>query len=165
MTRQLPTLEQVRQLPVLLTLTIPSDWLDYNGHVNVRSYMTLYERAGWPMLSEAGLDPAEFDRSGLGIFDLENHIRYLAELRAGDLVSMHGRLLARSSKRLQGMLFTVNDTRELLSCVFEFVTSSVDLRTRHSAPFAKDVARLLDGMIGRHQSLTWTAPTCGVISA
>jgi hypothetical protein len=47
-----PGLDQIRELPVQLTMTIPPEWEDRNGHVNVQVYLALYELGGWVVLEE-----------------------------------------------------------------------------------------------------------------
>lgn len=56
----MPTVAQVDDLPVLMERTIPTEWQDLNGHVNVRHYPELCDAASWPRLAEFGLDPCVF---------------------------------------------------------------------------------------------------------
>jgi acyl-CoA thioester hydrolase len=129
MKREPADFEKVSMLPALLTRDIPPEWEDFNGHVNIQYYMALVEQAGWPMFEEMGLDEAYFREHRHGLFDLEHHLRYLAELHVGDLVSVHSRMLDRSEKRLHGMMFILNQSRRQLSCTLEYITSGADLET------------------------------------
>ena len=160
-----PTVEQVRLLPTLMSETIPPDWEDYNGHVNIQFYMTLFERGGWPMVNQLGMDEAYFRDRRHGLFDLEHHISYLRELHVGEQVSLYSRFVDRTAKRFHGLMFIVNDTRDRLACTIEFVSSGADLEKRATAPFPDDVSKLLDEVIARHSQLTWPPPLCGVMSA
>ena len=165
MRQQQPSAAQVRQLSPLGQHTVPEDWQDYNGHVNVRHYMTLYEIAGWPMFSLLGIDEDYFSERRLGIFDLEHHIYYLNELHVGDRVSLYGRFIARSAKRLHGMMFVVNDSRDLLSSSLEYVSSGANLEKRRTEAFPEDIGARIDELIGESDQLSWRAPICGAISA
>ena len=157
--------ENISVLPVLLTRQIPPEWEDSNGHVNIQYYLALVEQSGWPMLESIGLGESYFSERRQGLFDLEHHLRYLAELHVGDLVTVHSRMLDRSEKRLHGMMFILNQNRRQLSCTLEYITSGADLDSRRTAPFPEDVAASFDALIRQHELLEWAAPVCGVLSA
>ena len=160
-----PTTEQVRELPCLMQHSVPPEWEDQNGHVNVKYYMTLYDLGGWPMISAMGIDEAYFLERRCGFFDLEHHILYLSELHVGDRINIYLRLVNKSQKRFHGIMFIVNDRRDLLASTLEFVTSGADLDERRTAAFPDDVAARLDRMIEEHGRPSWFTPLCGVMSA
>lgn len=160
-----PTVDQVRQLPLMLRRTIPPEYEDINGHMNIQHYLGLYDAAGWPFFAMIGLNESYFKEQRKGIFDLEHHLHYLAEIHIGDEIEVHGRLLARSAKRMHGLWFIVNQTRDELSNTFEFVSTHADLELRRSAPFPDDLAARLDRLIADHAALDWEAPVCGVMRA
>lgn len=159
------TFENVLALPVLLKKQIPSEWEDFNGHVNIQYYLALVEQSGWPMFESLGLGESYFRERRQGLFDLEHHLRYLAELHVGDQVTVHSRMLDRSEKRLHGMMFILNQSRHQLSCTLEYITSGADLDSRRTAPFPEDVAASFDALIRQHALLEWSAPVCGVMAA
>lgn len=165
MPRTFPAIEQVCQLPRLLQTVIPPEYEDLNGHMNIQHYMGLYDKAGFPFMAMLGLDETYFTQQRKGIFDLEHHLHYLAEVHIGDTVSIYGRLLARSAKRMHGMWFMVNDTRQQLANTFEFVSTHADLVARRTAPFTDALAARLDAMLTEHTALDWAAPVCGVMGA
>lgn len=160
-----PSVEQVRSLPHFLRQVIPPEFEDINGHVNIQHYLGLYDKAGWPFFALLGMDESYFNEERKGIFDLEHHLFYLAELHIGDEVAIHGRLVARSAKRLHGIWFIVNETRNQLSNTFEFVSTHADLETRRTSPFPDDLGGRLDAMITEHNKLDWPAPLCGIMGA
>ena len=160
----MPTVECVRDLPAVLTMTVPADWQDHNGHVNVQHYLSVFDRAGWPLLKLIGIGPGYFRDERQGLFDLEHHIWYLAEMHVGDEISAHGRFLKRSDKRLHGLMFLVNVTRGRLASVLEYVSTGADLVSRRSAALPDAVKLRLDELIVAHDALGWPAPRCGVMS-
>ena len=162
---QFPTVEQVKQLPLLMQKIIPPEYEDQNGHVNIQHYLGLHDEAGWLFFATLGIDEDYFKVQRKGFFDLEHHLHYTAELHVGDVVAVHGRLLARTSKRMHGMWFIINETRNQLSNTFEFVTSHADLDARRTSPFPDDFAARIDATIAEHARLEWDAPVCGVMSA
>lgn len=159
-----PSVSEVRQLPALMTHRIPKEWEDYNGHVNIQYYMSLFEHGGWPMVNELGIDEAYFRERKLGLFDLEHHLWYLNELHVGEDVTIHARLVGRSVKRFHGLMFVVNQSRDVLACTLEYVTSGADLAARRTAELPPDIVARLDTLIEEHAGLDWPAPLCGVMS-
>ncbi len=149
----------------LWTQSIPPEWEDANGHVNIQYYMTLCERAGWEWTAEMGIDEGYFRERRLGVFDLEHHISYLRELHVGDQVSVHSRLLQRTEKRFHGVFYILNVSRDCLASALEYVTSGADLEARRTAAFPQDVAQRLDSLIEKDQALPWSPRLCGVMSA
>jgi acyl-CoA thioester hydrolase len=161
---QFPTVEQVTQLPLMMKKVIPPEYEDINGHVNIKHYLGLHDEAGWYFFALIGLDETYFTERRNGLFDLEHHLHYVAELHVGDEVAIYARMLARTAKRMHGIWFIVNETRNQLSNTFEFVTSHADLTARRTSPFPNDVAASIDAVIAEHAKLTWDAPLCGVMS-
>jgi hypothetical protein len=71
---------------------------------------------------------AQFPRSGVV------YSWYPSEVLIGDTVVIRARLLARSANLLHYLMFMVNETRGVLSSLFECVHAHADLRTRRTAP-------------------------------
>ncbi len=160
----MPTVAQVSELPSLMEKVIPPEWQDLNGHVNVRHYLELCDAASWPRLAEFGLDAQAFLERREGLFDLEHHLWYLAELHVGDTVTVHWRFVNRTAKRFHGVMFIVNRTRDQLASVFEYVSTGADLDARRTAPLPPAFAAQLDRLIAEHGQLRWPAPVCGVMA-
>ena len=158
-----PGLDQIRELPVQLTMTIPPEWEDRNGHVNVQFYLALYELGGWVVLEEVGIHEEWFQQRQVSQFDLEHHLNYRAELAVGDEVRTYSRVLGRSDKCFHGMYFIVNETRGRLAATLEYVTVSVNLQTRRITTFPEELANGLDVLLEKHQGLAWVAPVCGLM--
>lgn len=161
----MPTADQVRELPTLIEMTIPPEWQDLNGHVNVRHYLDIYDQSGWPLMAWLGIDESRFKVDRTGFFDLEHHIWYLAEMHVGDVVTAHTRFVGVSAKRFHGVMFVVNRTRGSLASALEFVTTGADLETRRSARLPDDVAERVGGLVEEHSRLGWPAPRCGSIAS
>ncbi|MER5439066.1 acyl-CoA thioesterase [Streptomyces sp. NPDC002790] len=62
--------------------------IDVNGHLNQAVYLQYAEHARWSLLRSAGLDEGALLGRGVGPVVLETNIRYLRELRAGDVVDV-----------------------------------------------------------------------------
>lgn len=161
----LPALADVQALPLLLRAVVPPEYRDDNDHMNVRFYLALFDDAGYPMIENMGLTPEYHQAHQTGGFDLEHHLRYLAEVRIGETVAIHWRLLTHSPKRMHYLMFMVNETRPSLAATFECVNSFADLRVRKTAPFPPEVQAQLAALHAAHSALAWQAPACGVMSA
>src|SRR5262245_9079791 len=94
------SLDLLVPLPVVYQRVIPLEYRDAMDHMNVRWYMVLYDEAGDQMYQLYGQTPEYFRANQAGGFDLEHHVRYLAEVRIGDTVAIRARLLNRTAKRL-----------------------------------------------------------------
>lgn len=156
-----PSLHDVLGLPIVLETVVTSEYEDANGHLNVTGYLALHDRAGWLWLQPLGIDPSSPARPR-GLMDLEHHLRYLSEVHVGDEVAIHAQLLERSERRVHGILYLVNHSREQLANTLEFVSVHVDLERRRAAPFDADVAAALDDQVAGAKR-TWAPPMCGAM--
>jgi acyl-CoA thioester hydrolase len=158
-------LEKITALEPIYRLTIPPEYQDENGHMNVRWYMAIFDDAGYPLVAQFGITPAYMAENNAGGFDLEHHIHYLNEVMIGDTVVVYARLVARTAKRMHYVMFMINETRGKLASIFECVNSFADMSARRTAPYPDDIAAKIDALLGEHQALDWQPPLCGVISA
>jgi acyl-CoA thioester hydrolase len=153
--------QQLEALPVVYRVVILPEYRDHMDHMNVRWYLALYDEAGDEMYKMYGETPEYYRESGAGGFDLEHHVRYLAEVRIGDTIAIRARLLARTAKRLHYMMFMVNETRGVISSTFECIHSHADLKQRRTAPYPDFIAGQIDALIALHRQLDWDAPVIG----
>lgn len=158
-------LDLLDPLPVVYRAPVPHEYRDAMDHMNVRWYLTLYDAAGDNMYQLYGQTPEYYQANQTGGFDLEHHIRYLAQVRIGDTVAIRARLLHRTAKRLHYMMFMVNETRGVLSSTFECINSHADLKLRRTSPYPDPIAAQIDALIAQHRLLTWDAPVCGAMEA
>jgi len=154
----------IRQLPSDLTMDALPEWEDRNGHVNVQYYLALYELGGWQMLRKVGVDEQYLAENQSSIFDLEHHISYLDEIKIGESVSVHNRMLSCNKKLFQGMIFIINNTQDKLAATIEYLSVHIDLTHRRSTPFPDDVDQKLSDLLAQHDALDWQTPVCGTMN-
>lgn len=159
--RNIPSVDDIRQLLADYAMEVPPEWEDRNGHVNVQYYQTLYGLGGWQILENIEIDEAYLVKYQGGIFDLEHHTRYLSEIHVGESVSVYSRMLSMGEKRFHGMFYIVNDTTQRLACSIEYLSTYIDLNTRRTAPFPQDMAQKLDKLLAKHSALGWESEVCG----
>ena len=157
------SLDQLTPLPAVYRAVIPPAYKDRQGHMNMRCYLAIYDDAGDSMYPMLGLTEDYFARTGTGGFDLEHHLWYPSEVLIGDTVVIRARILARNLKLFHYMMFMVNETRGVLSSLFECVHAHADLKTRRTARFPAQVAARIDALIDEHRALNWPAPVSGAM--
>ena len=156
-------LASLETLPVYHRKTIPSDYQDLMGHMNIRWYFDLFAKSGRKFFKSHGLDEGYFRGGNFGVFALKHFIQYFAEVRVGQTVAIHARLIARSDKRFHFMLFMINETSIQLASTFEALITHADLKIRRSAPMPSQIVQKFDATLAEYESLNWEAPISGAI--
>jgi len=157
-------LNQLTVLPQTNQMTIPEDYLDEMGHMNIAYYVHLYNRAAWGMFEWLGISFKRMQTVDGGMFALEQHIRYLAEVHVGETVLIRSRVLGLSAKRLHFIHFMINQTTDKLASTFEVLASYANLKTRRTAAFPDEFVHDIRAKLVGHQALGWDAPMCGMLS-
>jgi len=150
-------------LPVCYRKTIPSDYQDIMGHMNIRWYFDLFARSGRTFFKSHGLDEDYFQNGNFGVFALKHFIQYFAEVRVGQTVAIHTRLIGRSEKRFQFMQFMINETTSRLASTFEALITHADLKLRLAAPMPAQIVQKFDATLSNDETLDWEAPICGAM--
>jgi acyl-CoA thioester hydrolase len=159
----LPTYDQIAQLPAVDEQVVRPEFIDLNGHMNIRHYFDVASIALWRICIAAGMDQSYSDARGLTLFTVEQHIRYFSELRLGERFTVHGRFLERSERAVHAMSFVVAPDSQALACTFEASYVHVDMETRRSVPIPDDVAARFDAEIAAADALGWEAPVSGAM--
>ncbi|MEQ8676474.1 MAG: thioesterase family protein [Aggregatilineales bacterium] len=163
MAQSLPTIEQITALPHVGTFTVTEDHLDIMGHMNVRHYLSFFDDAGWELFNHIGLTADYYRANKTGGFALQQIINYIAEVRLGETVHIHARILGRTEKRIHNMLFMVNINTGKLAATIEEMGAHADLTIRRTAPYPPHIAEKIDALLTVHQKLAWDAPLSGVM--
>jgi acyl-CoA thioester hydrolase len=159
----LPTIAQIQQLPMYSRVTIPADFLDAMGHTNIRHYLGMFDEAAWGLFIQFGMTAEYIANQHGGAFALEQHLRYLAEVKLGETVAIYFRVVGHSPKRVHFVGFMVNETTERLACLFESLGSHVDMTVRRTSPWPPALSAKIQALLDRHNALDWDAPLTGSI--
>lgn len=159
----LAPLAALEALPLYHRKTTPPDYQDIMGHMNIRWYFDLFARAGRKFFNAHGLDEEYFRDGKYGVFALKHFIQYFAEVRVGQAVAIHARLIGRSDRRFHFMQFMLNTTTAQLAATFEALITHADLRIRRAAPMPAEIVRRLDTTLANDNTLVWEAPISGAI--
>lgn len=161
--QSLPDVESIRRLPTLREAEVTPDFIDENNHMNIRFYLELNSLAVDALVRSVGIDDAYRAERRLGAFTVEHHLRYYAELRLGDRITVHPQLLACSARGAHMMSYLLDADRGLLANTLEVTYVHVDMDARRSVPMPDDVADGFDRILAQHQALGIVAPVCGAM--
>ncbi|MFC0531466.1 thioesterase family protein [Phytohabitans kaempferiae] len=147
--RDLPAFTTASQLPAPLRLVIPPEFEDANEHMNVSHYFSLQTKAVRWLMERLGFGADYRERHGHTLFTVEHRLRYLAEVKVGDEVSVHPALRVRTDKLLRGTSLLLNRSRNQISNTLDFDILHINLETRRPSPLSPELARVADEHIAR----------------
>jgi acyl-CoA thioester hydrolase len=151
------------KLPSYHRQTIPADYMDRMGHMNVRYYMAVFDAATWRMFADAGLNESYFSTTENGVFVLKQFIQYLAEVRPGETVAVHTRMLGLTDKRIHLMHFMANQDTNELAAIIESLITHANLKVRRAAPLPSEIAAGFRSRLAKDQHLDWDSPVSGMM--
>jgi len=120
---------------------------DHMGHMNVMWYVGKFDEATWVFFAESGLTPSYLRDNGRGMAAVEQHLSYLMELRAGDLIRVTTRLLEVSRRTIRFEHAMVNDITGELAATCELVAVHIDTRARRAVEFESAIGERLAGRL------------------
>ena len=74
---------------------------DHMGHMNVAAHIEKFDNASWNFFSDNGLSSLYLEKHGLGLAAINQNITYKQELRAGDVVTVHSKLIEIKGKKIR----------------------------------------------------------------
>lgn len=140
-------------LPVTGDRVVPQSWTDYNGHMNETHYLEVGSQATDRFMEMVGAD-ASYIAAGKSFFTAENHVRYLAEVHAGDRLRITTQVLAGGGKKMQLFQFIHRGDGEL-AATMETLLLHVNLETRRTEEPGPVVAQPLAKWVKAHAELDW----------
>ncbi|MEW2570675.1 thioesterase family protein [Streptomyces sp. NPDC047070] len=162
-TAPVPSFDQVMELPAWVDTTVSADFIDENGHMNIRHYLELDALSTTLLCEEIGIDDGYRTERRMGVFTAEHHLRYFSEMHEGEKLSVHVRVLARSSRAVHMMTFLLDRTHGRLANTLELLLVHVDMDARRAVPLPDDIAAGFDRFLSEDGHLAWQAPVCGVM--
>lgn len=158
---ELPSYEQVLEVPALVDGLVDPDFIDVNGHMNIRHYLDYGAQSADVICREIGIDDDYRASRRMGVFTAEHHIRYFGEMHEGEKLSVHPRFLERSSKVGHLIACILDRTHEVLACTLEIVLVHVDMDTRRPVDFPGDIAAGIDRWVAESHRIGWPPPLSG----
>jgi len=112
---------------------IPTDWLDYNGHVNESRYLQLFSDSCDALLRLIGLDQ-DYLAKGFSWFTVETHIMHKDEAHAGDPVAVTIQMLAADAKRMHIFQTATREADGVVVATGEQMLLHVDTKAGRACP-------------------------------
>lgn len=137
----------------LYTGVVPSEWMDYNGHMNVAYYVLAFDRATDAFMDTLGMGQDYRDRCQCSAFVVETHVNYQRELVANDPMRVTTQLLGFDSKRIHCFHRLYHAAKGFLAATTELMLIHVALAERHSAPMPMPVLDRLGAVMAQHIQL------------
>ncbi|MEW2919173.1 thioesterase family protein [Ruegeria sp. ANG10] len=140
--------------------TVLSEWIDYNGHMNVGFYGVAFDRALDHLMDDhLGLGEAQVNALGQGPYILQTHMNFLREIRQDEPFWFRFRML--DSDRKRGHYFAQMLSSENTLCATqEALFMNVSHTTGRSAPYPDWAVARLARMVQDHAPLD-PAPQVG----
>jgi len=156
-----PSYDDVATLPISLQQRVPVAFEDINGHLNIRHYVGIASEGLDETLETLGIPQLWPLNDGQACFTAEHHMRYLAELRTGEELSVRVRFVGRSERAAHVLVFLLDETHQRVSYVMEEIFLHVSMETRRTSPWPDDIAQAFDAVVEEHRGLGWEAPLSG----
>ena len=130
---------------------VPSDWADYNGHMNEARYLDCFCDATDEFMKIIGCDE-HYIKSGGSYFTVETHIRHLAETNIGDSLLVETQLMSGVGKKMH-LFHVMRNKNNTITATGEHMLIHVSLKTRSACEPASDIKTKLSTILNHHSKL------------
>jgi acyl-CoA thioester hydrolase len=120
---------------------------DHVGHMNVMWYVGKFDEATWQLFRALGLTPSYLREARRGMAAVDQHISYLQELHAGDVVTVRTRVVEIKEKSLRFVHEMRNDETGEIAATTTLKAVHLDTQARKSCAFPKSVVSCASAMI------------------
>ena len=132
---------------------VRSEWIDYNGHMNVGFYLLAFEEAARSFFSWLDLSKDYRNRTGCGFFVSECHMTFEREVSKGQRLEFETQLLDKREKVVRVIHLMYSVDTPYLAATNEVLYIHVNLDKRASVPIPKEKMFLLDELFMAHKHL------------
>ena len=147
-----PTVEVDIEQPIpTISRTVPTDWADYNGHMNESRYLQFFSDASDALMRLIGVDTAYVEQTG-SYFTAESHICHLGEAHAQDPVIVTTQVLSGAGKKMH-LFHRLSHADGTPLATAEQMLIHVSLETRRATEPGANVARKLGEIADAHAKL------------
>jgi acyl-CoA thioester hydrolase len=135
------------------TQSVPPEWIDMNGHMNIAYYLTAFDRAFEEAYEQMGLTSEALEKTGSSTFAAEMHITYQRELLKGDPLRITTQLIGFDAKRMHWMQRMYHRHEGYLAATSEWLILHVDLRQRKVTIVPDGLQAKLSAILAAHAKL------------
>jgi acyl-CoA thioester hydrolase len=119
---------------------------DHVGHMNVMWYVGKFDEATWHLFNAIGLTPSYLRTAQRGMAAVDQHVAYLRELHAGEVVSVETQVREIHEKRIVFVHEMRNDETGEMAARTTLVAVHMDTAARKSCPFPPAVVEAARAM-------------------
>lgn len=120
---------------------------DHVGHMNVMWYVGKFDEATWQLFNALGLTPSYLRAGKRGMAAVDQHISYVRELHAGDVVTVRTTVLEVKEKSIRFVHEMVDDETGEVAARTTLKGVHMDTDTRKSCAFAPAIAERARALI------------------
>jgi acyl-CoA thioester hydrolase len=151
---------------LLLSGTVKTDWVDYNGHMGDYAYGIVFSDAVTAFMDVIGVDAPYRARTKCTIYTLEMRIAYLKECHSGQRFHVLQQIVDHDHKRYHGFLRMVDDvTGEDLAWCEQLLMHMQQSAPPKAVIYPPDVQAKLDAIAGPQRALPkpdWVGRVIGI---
>jgi acyl-CoA thioester hydrolase len=112
---------------------------DHMGHMNVMWYVGKFDEATWNFFTGLGISPTYLRENNRGMAAIDQHITYSRELMAGDIVTIHTRLVDLSGKVIKFRHEMINGETAETAATTDLIAVHMDTDARKSLAFPDQI--------------------------
>jgi acyl-CoA thioester hydrolase len=120
---------------------------DHVGHMNVMWYVGKFDEATWQFFNALGLTPSYLRAAKRGMAAVDQHISYMREVHAGDVVSVRTTLIGFKEKSVQFVHEMSEDERGEVVAKTTLKAVHLDAERRKSCAFAEEITARMAAML------------------
>jgi acyl-CoA thioester hydrolase len=120
---------------------------DHVGHMNVMWYVGKFDEATWQFFNVLGLTPSFLRTAKRGMAAVDQHISYIQELHAGDVVTVRTTLLEVKEKSIRFVHEMTNDESNQVVARTTLKAVHTDTEARKSCAFPEAIATKAASML------------------
>ena len=120
---------------------------DHIGHMNVMWYVGKFDEATWQFFNRLGLTPSYLRAAKRGMAAVDQHISYIQELHAGDVVTIRTNLLEAKEKSIRFVHEMMHDENNEVVARTTLKAVHMDTEARRSCAFPGPIAAKAASML------------------
>ena len=132
-------------------VTVPTDWVDYNAHMNDSRFYQVTSEAGDRLLHFIGVDEAYLRHSSY--YTVESHMNFGAQAKLGDRLYVTAQLIHYDTKKLHAFIVIHRADDDAVVATAEHLMLHVDTASGKSSPAAPAVLGRLEELWAHHGRL------------
>lgn len=131
---------------------VPTEWIDYNGHMTEHRYLQCFGEATDALLRTIGVD-AGYLAAGRSFYTVETHLMHRGEAKLDDTLSIATQLLGSDSKRLHIFHVLRRTQDDVVVATAEQMMLHVDTEIGRSTPAEGSVRANMEALFEAHTLL------------